>query len=150
MQKILPPSLLLTLSISLIALVWMGLSAASSPHQIGIPHGEVLISASMGLVMLMGARNQLRIADEQIQLFKMPGQLVTQGLYGVSRNPMYLGFLLLLIAAALYVDRLPALVAPLSFFVAANWWSIPAEEKAVRERFGERYDQYTHNVRRWI
>ena len=72
------------------------------------------------------------------------------GLFARSRNPMYLGFTLLLLAAALAANLWLALAAPLAFFLAAAFWYVPAEERAVRAAFGEAYEIYAERTRRWI
>lgn len=86
----------------------------------------------------------------QIRTFDEPGQLVTTGLFGRSRNPMYLGMLLALLGAALALGAVSALAGPLLFFIAAQAWYIPFEEAAMQCKFGTAYDDYKRRVRRWI
>jgi len=76
--------------------------------------------------------------------------LVTIGMYRYSRNPMYLGMLLLLCGFSLWLAN-PAAIALLAFFV---WYitrfQITPEEKVLTELFGAQYNEYAHRVRRWI
>ena len=53
---------------------------------------------------------------------------MTDGPVRFTRNPMYLGFTLVLVAVALFVRSLTAWVGRLAFFVAASLWYIPFEE----------------------
>mgnify|MGYP000297768799 FL=1 len=104
----------------------------------------------IGLILLLGARAQFSKNNSEINTFETPRNLITSGLFRLSRNPMYMGFLFVLLAAAFYVNTACALLAPLAFFIAANWWYIPHEEFAARKTFGSDYEKYTQRVRRWL
>ena len=76
--------------------------------------------------------------------------LVTDGLYRYTRNPMYLGMLLLLSAYALWLGN-PVAVVPLIMFVwYISRFQIMPEELALKKIFGQQFDEYTSSVRRWI
>ena len=76
--------------------------------------------------------------------------LVVSGIYRLTRNPMYLGFLLLLLAEIVWLaNPLACLVAPL-FVVYLNRFQIGREEIALRNLFGGQFDAYAMAVRRWI
>lgn len=76
--------------------------------------------------------------------------LVIRGIYRHTRNPMYLGFLIVLTGWALYVATLSA-VAVLPLFVAyLTVFQIKPEEAALRARFGAEFDAYAARVRRWL
>lgn len=83
----------------------------------------------------------------------LPGnasQLVQNGIFRYSRNPMYLGMLLLLIGWALWLSDLSAFV-PLPFFVwYLNQFQIKPEERALTTLFGAEFLQYQQKVRRWL
>jgi protein-S-isoprenylcysteine O-methyltransferase Ste14 len=76
--------------------------------------------------------------------------IVTTGIYRVTRNPMYLGFLLALIAWAVYLGNLVSALIPVAFVVYMNRFQISPEERALRARFGEAYEAYLRSVRRWL
>lgn len=76
--------------------------------------------------------------------------LVTGGCYRFSRNPMYLGLLLILIGFASGLDVLSTLIAPLFFFLVMNWIFIPNEELKMCRDLGADYLNYRQRVRRWI
>lgn len=76
--------------------------------------------------------------------------LVTDGVYKFTRNPIYFGFLLMVIGfplnGGLYAG---VLIAP--FFVTVmNSWVIEKEEAYLEEKFGETYTGYKSRVRRWL
>ena len=76
--------------------------------------------------------------------------LVTDGVFRISRNPMYLGLLLLLIGWAIWLGSpSPWLVPPLFVIVLTVVQIIP-EERALHQRFGETYVSYQRSVSRWI
>jgi protein-S-isoprenylcysteine O-methyltransferase Ste14 len=76
--------------------------------------------------------------------------LVTSGMYRFSRNPMYLGLLLLLTGWALYVGALSALLLLPLFVLTITKMQIQPEELVLEELFGQSYLEYKSTVRRWI
>ena len=76
--------------------------------------------------------------------------LVVRGPFRFTRNPMYLGLVILTLGIAFWVGWLPMFVAPLLVFATANWAHIPFEEAKMRRQFGPAFDQYMRQVRRWI
>lgn len=76
--------------------------------------------------------------------------LVVTGVYRFTRNPMYLGMALLLLAWCLYLGNVVAFISIPIFVVAMNELQIRAEEAALLNNFGEEYAQYRMRVRRWI
>ena len=77
-------------------------------------------------------------------------KLVTKGLYRFSRNPMYLGVLLLLLGWASYLQNVLGFAPVALFVVTMTLFQIKPEEKALRKKFGAEYDTYCRRVRRWI
>ncbi len=76
--------------------------------------------------------------------------VVTTGVYGFSRNPMYLGFLLVLTSFALYLGNVgSALLLPM-FVAYMHRYQIAPEERALHQKFGSEYQRYTERVRRWL
>ncbi len=76
--------------------------------------------------------------------------LVVSGLYHVSRNPMYLGMLILLMGWALWLANPAALMLPPVFVIYLTLFQIKPEEAALSEKFGSDYEAYRGRVRRWI
>lgn len=76
--------------------------------------------------------------------------VVRGGVYRASRNPMYLGFLLVLAGWALHLSNAAAFL-PLPAFVAyMTHYQIKPEERALLAKFGSEFAQYMARVRRWI
>lgn len=77
--------------------------------------------------------------------------LVVSGIYRITRNPMYLGFFLLLIAWAIYLAHILVLLLIPPFFVTyMNRFQILPEERALEFIFGNDYRIYKSHVRRWL
>lgn len=84
------------------------------------------------------------------RLPQQSSSLVIVGIYRYSRNPMYLGFLLLLAAFACYLQSLLALALLPLFVLYLNQFQIRPEERFLQQKFGKVYQIYLHNVRRWL
>jgi protein-S-isoprenylcysteine O-methyltransferase Ste14 len=110
-----------------------------------------MIVIVLALAILAWAMLQFRFANTQL----LPNSerndaLVTNGVFALTRNPMYLAMTVFCIGGALWFGRLPMLLAPALMFAVANWVFIPFEEAKMRRQFGETFDAYTRRVRRWI
>jgi protein-S-isoprenylcysteine O-methyltransferase Ste14 len=76
--------------------------------------------------------------------------LVTEGVYRFSRNPMYLGLVLMLSAWALWLGTATPWVVPPLFAIWMSITQIAPEERALEKVFGEAYVAYRRSVNRWI
>jgi protein-S-isoprenylcysteine O-methyltransferase Ste14 len=77
-------------------------------------------------------------------------ELVASGVYRWTRNPMYLGMLLVLTAWGVYLSSLLAFVVLPAFVLYVTRFQIIPEESAMRANFAESYTDYCHRVRRWL
>lgn len=76
--------------------------------------------------------------------------LVTSGIYRFTRNPMYLGFLLALLGWAVFLSSPQGFAGALIFVLYMNRFQIKPEEMAMSSMFGEKYERYKIEVRRWL
>lgn len=76
--------------------------------------------------------------------------LVVSGVYRFTRNPMYLGFLCLLLAELAWLGSPVALLAAPALIAYLNRFQITVEERALSERFGAQFATYTNRVPRWL
>jgi protein-S-isoprenylcysteine O-methyltransferase Ste14 len=81
--------------------------------------------------------------------FDPPRRLVIQGPYRFVRNPMYIGAGLALVSAALFYGSLPLLGYTGFFFIATHVFVVLYEEPNLRQTFGQEYNAYCRQVRRW-
>ncbi len=77
-------------------------------------------------------------------------KLVSSGIYQYSRNPMYLGLLLLLLAWGLHLGNAFNIVLAAGFVAYMNRFQIVPEEETLSKLFGKEYAQYCTLVRRWF
>jgi len=81
--------------------------------------------------------------------FDPPRRVVIQGPYRFVRNPMYIGAGLALVGAALFYESLPILGYTVVFFLASHLFVVWYEEPTLRRTFGQEYEAYCGQVRRW-
>ena len=85
-----------------------------------------------------------------IKPFEESSALVTQGLYRYTRNPIYLGMVLVLLGVAVLLGSATAFLVVPVFAVLVQKRFIEAEEAALEQKFGGAYGDYRQRVRRWI
>jgi protein-S-isoprenylcysteine O-methyltransferase Ste14 len=76
--------------------------------------------------------------------------VVSGGVYRLSRNPMYLGFLLALAGWAVYLSNAGAALLLPAFVAYLTQYQIKPEERALLAKFGSEFAQYRSRVRRWL
>ena len=76
--------------------------------------------------------------------------IVTGGIYRMSRNPMYLGFLLFLAGWAVWLSNAGAVLFLPAFVAYLTRYQIKPEERALLAKFGSPYAEYMSRVRRWL
>jgi protein-S-isoprenylcysteine O-methyltransferase Ste14 len=76
--------------------------------------------------------------------------LVTTGVYALTRNPMYVGMGLVLLAWAFWLGSPWALFGPIAFVPYISRFQIVPEERVLAARFGEDFHRYCARVRRWL
>ena len=77
-------------------------------------------------------------------------QLITQGPYGIVRNPIYLGMFGLILSTCIAYSRWWSGLAAVVFFLIGNHIRIRAEEQLLRETFGDQFDEYARRVPAFI
>jgi protein-S-isoprenylcysteine O-methyltransferase Ste14 len=77
-------------------------------------------------------------------------RLVVAGLYKFSRNPMYVGVMLILIGEVVFTASIPLGVYSMAVFTAFNLFIVFYEEPRLKKDFGTSYHAYCKRVRRWI
>ena len=73
----------------------------------------------------------------------------TTRIYRLSRNPMYLGFLLVLAAWAVLLANVLVLLPVVAFVIYMNRFQITPEERALAVMFGTEFNAYKRRVRKW-
>lgn len=147
--KVLPPVVMLVVAL----LMW--LAAEQLPSlMLFVPYNLIMatVMAIAGLTVAFLGVMALRRHDTTVNPMK-PGTttaLVGTGIYAWTRNPIYLGDLLILLAWAAYLSNVVSWFLPMIFVAYINRFQIEPEEAHLRDLFGEPFDLYREKVRRWF
>ena len=82
--------------------------------------------------------------------FKKVNKLITSGIYKYTRNPMYLGLLMLVTSTSIFYLNIFSITTPFFFYYWINRFQIKREEIFLTEKFGKEYLLYKTKTRRWI
>lgn len=118
------------------------------PSGVGLAIGVLVIAIGAGLLLFAGHR--FNSAGTPIPPNQPTKIIVSEGIYRYSRNPMYLGFALVLLGLGLAFDQLWFLIAVPIAVMAVTKLAIEREEAYLERKFGAEYLQYKSQVRRWI
>ena len=106
--------------------------------------------AASAVLLLTWATVEFRRQRTTILPLCQPTRLLCRGPFRFSRNPIYLGMLLLTVVPWLALGRVGLLLAPALFFAVIHFAVIPYEEGRLQEVFGDAYVAYRRRVRRWL
>jgi protein-S-isoprenylcysteine O-methyltransferase Ste14 len=115
---------------------------------IGWTAGGALIAIGVA-IMAAGIRNFSR-ADTPVPSNQPVRALVTTGIHGRSRNPIYVGMLLLYAGVGLAARSPWILILALPLFIILRYGVVAREETYLERRFGDSYRDYKAHVRRWL
>jgi len=128
-------------------LSWTGIVR---PAAIAVPQvAGMVIGAAGAAVALWCIFTFATIGKGTPAPFDPPRRLVIRGPYRFVRNPMYIGAGLALASAALFYESLPLLGYAAVFFLATHVFVLLYEEPTLRRTFGQEYEAYCRQVRRW-
>lgn len=146
-KPILPPVYLLT------AIVAMVLSRFLLPgvRIITLPWTLLgLLPIAFGVYLNLAADRTFKRQGTTVKPFEKSTSLVTIGVYALSRNPMYLGFTLILLGVAILLGAATPFIVVLAFALVMEFLFIRVEEAMMKETFGQAWHTYEARVRRWI
>jgi protein-S-isoprenylcysteine O-methyltransferase Ste14 len=137
----------------LAALMWL-VSRFVADFNFVFPGREflALTLAIAGVIIILLGVASFRRAKTTINPMKpeLSSSLVISGIYKLSRNPMYLGFLLVLVGWAVFLSNALVFVFVPAFIFYMNRFQIEPEEKALADKFNEEFVDYRSQVRRWL
>ena len=109
-----------------------------------------LIPLTSGLILNLVADRAFKQQQTTVKPFEMSKALITTGAYRLSRNPMYLGFELILFGIAVFLGSLTPFAVVLVFPVLMEVVFIKREEVMLKQQFGVTWLAYQQKVRRWL
>ena len=111
----------------------------------------VAIALILGGLMLDGAAaGYFRRIGTEVEPWKPSTALATKGLYGLSRNPIYLGFAITYLGLSIAMDSVAAALLLIPCLWVVDRFVIQREERYLAARFGADYEAYRTRVRRWL
>src|SRR5262249_22547234 len=142
----------------LIFLAFLALAAvlealAPSPTATLFPHARYVAGAVffiIGVLIGIAGVRGLRAAATNISTDLPATALVVDGIYGRSRNPLYLAMTLIYIGLAIAAGSGWAIALLLPLLVLMHVGVIGREEGYLEQKFGDMYRQYKSRVRRWL
>jgi len=147
--KIPPPVLLVTSG----AVMWfIARSAFAFPLAVPYSSAVAVVLGATGVLIGLLAVRQFRLAETTVNPFRpeKSSALVRTGIFGKSRNPMYVGLLVILIGWAVWLGSLSNILVLILFWVVITELQIKPEEAALRTLFGQDYEKYCRQVARWV
>ena len=150
MNNRIPPPILLLLTGTLMWLV--SRSSFNIPFDIQNPLIPSLALGGAGILIDLLALRQFRAAQTTVNPLRPHSatSLVCEGVFRYSRNPMYVGLVLILSGWSLWLGSLSNIGILFVFIGLITQFQIKPEEVALRALFGEAYSAYCLKVRRWI
>jgi protein-S-isoprenylcysteine O-methyltransferase Ste14 len=118
------------------------------PEGWGFPLGLIVIFAAVN-IKLFAAREMVRVKTN-LKIRKPANDIATSGLYSASRNPLYIGMILLNIGIGCVVNSLWIFLLSAGLAFTLQKGVIEPEEAYLERKFGDKYLRYKAKVRRWI
>ena len=147
-SRVPPPAVVLIMA----ALMWLS-SRATPLLDFDVPAHKwlavVLISVGFATGM-SGVMTFVKAKTTVDPLTPRASSMVTWGVYALSRNPMYLGGLIMLLGWAVFLSNALAFSLLPAYVLYINRFQIAPEERALTALFGQPYAAYQVRVRRWF
>jgi protein-S-isoprenylcysteine O-methyltransferase Ste14 len=146
-KKLLPPSYLFFSLIVMVGLhfVWPLVNVIDYPWSL-----SGCVPLLIGTVLNLIADQAFKRAGTTVKPFEESNALITDGVFRISRHPMYLGMVLMLFGIAMLMGTLtPFFVIPVFALLMQNRF-IAVEERTLEVRFGDHWVDYKTRVRQWL
>jgi protein-S-isoprenylcysteine O-methyltransferase Ste14 len=107
---------------------------------------------SIGVTFCVAGVVSFKIAKTTVNPSKpdQASELVTSGVYRISRNPMYVGFAFILLGWGVWLTSMLAILTIVGFVTYLTQFQIIPEERALTTLFGQQFTDYKAKVRRWL
>ncbi len=104
----------------------------------------------IGFALMIRAWWLFKVQDTAICPTAETTTLITHDVYRLTRNPMYLGIVMMLLGVGLFAGGILYYAAAITFFTIIDHSFCPYEERKLQAIFGDQFTVYTRKVRRWI
>jgi protein-S-isoprenylcysteine O-methyltransferase Ste14 len=118
------------------------------PFRVSLATALAIVGAGVPIAAVLAFRTANTTVDPTRP--EATSAMVIRGVYKISRNPMYLGFLLMLTSVAVVLMNALAFVLLTVFIAYMHRYQIVPEERMLLSKFGKEFETYRKTVRRWI
>lgn len=108
------------------------------------------IPLCIGIFINLSADRSFKHYRTSVKPLDRPTALITDGIFRITRHPMYLGFTLILFGLSLLLGSLTPHFVVIAFIVFMDRVFIKFEEAKLTHIFGQEWLDYKKSVRRWI
>jgi len=133
--------------------MWM-IASFNTWASLPVPAKEIvaLVMGLLGSALIVAGAAEFRSVKTTVNPLtpELATSIVTKGIYRYSRNPMYLGFLIMLGAWGVFLENVVAIALVPIFVGHMNRFQIIPEEKALLAQFGDDYIHYLESTPRWL
>lgn len=109
-----------------------------------------LVFMSSGVILNLIADKAFHQVDTTVKPFRESSSLVTRGVFQISRNPMYLGMVLVLAGIAILLRSFSPYLVIIAFVILIDRTYVRVEEYMLAKKFGAAWDRYKSKTRRWL
>jgi len=146
-KKIMPPTYFIVLLFSSIGLHFL----FPVMRLISLPYNYLgILIIIFGIILNLWTDSLFKKRQTTVKPHEMPNFFISSGPFRISRHPMYLGMILILLGVAVFLGSLISFVFPIIFVMIIEKLFIPMEEKNLEKEFGDKYIAYKKRVRKWI
>ena len=121
---------------------------------IALPYGMVVLGIGIVLSGVIGISGILEFRKQNTTVnpikVETASAVVDSGIFGYTRNPMYLGLFILLFCFGYYFQNIFSILLSFAFVIYMNQFQIKPEERVLEQLFGAEYVDYKQKVRRWV
>ena len=146
-RKFMPTTYLL---ISIIAIIGFHLITTGTRVDFYVLKLLGTIPLLFGVTINLIADNSFKKHNTTVKPYKESNALITTGIFSLTRNPMYLGFIMILLGIAILLGSITSYLIVILFAVHMRLQFVRTEETALEKRFGSKWYKYRDRVRRWV
>lgn len=108
------------------------------------------VAILLGLATVAACMGRFRAAGTPVEPYKPTSAIVSDGLYGLSRNPIYVALTLVYLGIGVAIDSAWILALVVPILIVMRHGVIAREERYLERKFGAEYLDYKASVRRWV